>query len=245
MKDQLKILVQLQACDSRISAIVDQKDKAPLRIQKLQNDLLTAEEKLREDAERLELLVKERREIEQEVQDFENKIDKSNVKLSNIKSNKEYTAALKEIEDLKTAKFQAEDKMIQLLEEIETLEEKKDANKDEQTRLEKDFNNDKIKIEKEISVLDKELEGLQKKSKALGLSMDKEILRRYHFLRERREGQAVSAVVAGVCQTCHMGIPPQKFNELLRGDALMTCPYCNRLIYWGEDEHYQDVEKRV
>lgn len=245
MKDQLKILVQLQACDSRISAIVDQKGKAPLRIQKLENDLLTAEENLREDAERLELLGKERREIEQEIQDFDNKIEKSNVKLSNIKSNKEYTAALKEIEDLKTAKFQAEDKMIHLLEEIEALEEKKSANKDEQIRLEKEFNNDKLKIKNEISVLDKELKVLQKKSTALGRSMDKEILKRYHFLLQRRDGQAVSAVIAGVCQTCHMGIPPQKFNELLRGDALMTCPYCNRMIYWGEDEHYQDVEKRV
>jgi len=244
VKDQLKILVQLQACDSRISAIVDQKDKAPLRIQKLENDLLAAEENLREDAERLELLGKERREIEQEIQDFENKIDKSNVKLSNIKSNKEYAAALKEIEDLKTAKFQAEEKMIHLLEEIEALEEKKSANKDEQIRLEKNFNNDKLKIKKEISVLDKELKGLQKKSTALGRSMDKEILKRYHFLLERRDGQAVSAVIAGVCQTCHMGIPPQKFNELLRGDALMTCPYCNRMIYWGEDEHYQDIEKQ-
>ena len=245
MKDQLKILVQLQACDSRISEIVDQKNKIPLRIQKMENDLLTAEEKFKEDTERLDLLGKERREIEGEIQDFEKNVEKSNVKLSNIKSNKEYTAALKEIEDLKTAKFQAEDKMIQLLEEIEALEKKKTANKDEQTRLEKDFSDDKHKIEKEINVLNQELKGLQKKSESLSHSVDKEILKRYHFLLERRDGLAVSAVIAGVCQTCHIGIPPQKFNELLRGDVLMTCPNCNRMIYWGEDEHYQDIEKCV
>ena len=49
----------------------------------------------------------------------------------------------------------------------------------------------------------------------------------------------MSAVVGGVCQTCHMGIPPQRFNELRRGDALMSCSNCKRIIYWADDAHYQ------
>jgi predicted nucleic acid-binding Zn-ribbon protein len=41
-----------------------------------------------------------------------------------------------------------------------------------------------------------------------------------------------------------MGIPPQKFNELIRGKDLMSCPYCMRIIYWGEDEGLKEaVEK--
>ena len=53
-------------------------------------------------------------------------------------------------------------------------------------------------------------------------------------------GQAISSVIQGVCQICHMGIPPQKFNELMRGEALMTCPNCNRMIYWGGDEYFMN-----
>ncbi len=245
MKDQLKILVQLQACDSRISTINDQKNKAPLRIQELQEDLTAAGERFREDSERLELLRQERRQIEQEIQDFDSRMEKSNTKLSNIKSNKEYAAVLKEIEDIKSTKFRTEDKMIQLLEEIEALEQKKIANKEEQDRLKAEFNAGKHEIEKEIGQLDQELNGLQKKNKGLCRTINDDILKKYHFLRERKGGQAVSSVIAGVCQACHMGIPPQKFNELLRGDALMTCPYCNRMIYWGEDEHFQETRKDV
>jgi predicted nucleic acid-binding Zn-ribbon protein len=37
-----------------------------------------------------------------------------------------------------------------------------------------------------------------------------------------------------------MAIPPQKFNELIRGDKLMNCPNCARIMYWAEDERYQD-----
>ncbi len=241
----MKILVQLQACDSRINTINDQKNKAPLRIQNLQGDLAAAEEKFREDSERLELLGKERRQIEQEIQDFDSKIEKSNIKLSNIKSNKEYAAVLKEIEDIKLTKSHTEDKMIRLFEEIEALEQKKMTNKDEHNRLKTEFNQGKHEIEKELGLLDKELDGLQKKNKKLSRTVNDDILKKYQFLRKRRAGKAISAVIAGVCQACHMGLPPQKFNELLKGDVLMTCPYCNRMIYWGEDEHFQDVRNDV
>ena len=238
MKDKLKILVQLQACDSRISEINDKKNNAPLRIQKLRNEITLYEDQLREDAERLATLMKDRRQIDQKIQDFDGKIEKSGTKLTNIKSNKEYTAALKEIEELKGSKAQAEDELLQFMEEIERLEQKRQADKEEQSRLQKDYETDKRRIEDELRVLDQELEGLKKRSEVLREAADKDILKRYVFLRERRGGQAISAVIAGVCQTCHMGIPPQEFNELLKGSTLMTCPHCNRMIYWGEDEHF-------
>lgn len=238
MKDKLKILVQLQACDSRITEINDKKNHAPLRIQKLRNEIILYEDQLQEDAERLASLMKDRRQIDQKIQDFDGKIEKSGIKLTNIKSNKEYTAVLKEIEELKGAKAQAEDELLQFMEEIERLEQKKQADKEEQSRLQKDYETDKRSVEDELRVLDQELEGLKKRSEVLSEAADKDILKRYVFLRERRGGQAISAVIAGVCQTCHMGIPPQEFNELLKGSTLMTCPHCNRMIYWGEDEHF-------
>ena len=76
-------------------------------------------------------------------------------------------------------------------------------------------------------------------------TIDQDLLKRYIFLRERKGGQAIGPVVSGVCQICHMGIPPQKFNELIGGDSLLTCPNCNRLIYWGEDEHYQKLLNKI
>lgn len=245
VKDKLKILIQLQACDTRISEIINQKNKAPLEIQKLQQDLQSAKEILEEDANRLEALKKDRQRIEQEIHELENKIEKSNSKLLNIKSNKEYAAALKEIEDLKTAKFQTEEKTIQMMEEIEALETKTASNKEKQNLLTKKFEDDKRELDKQLGSLDQELKVLQKKSEELRQASDKTLLKKYQFLRERKGGLALSAVIAGVCQTCHMGIPPQKFNELLRGNVLMTCPFCNRMIYWGDDEHFQTAQNSV
>ena len=239
MKDKIRVLIHLQDCDNRIKKIIDRKNEGPLRIQRLEAELKAYELNFQEEYTRLESLKKDRREIELNIQDLEDSIVKSNIKLSNIKSNKEYRAALKEIEDFKKGQSQIEDKAIQLMEEIEILEKKRLENKDKQKELQIKFEKDKEKIMTELNGLDKKLEGLERERIKLCQTIDQELLDRYLFLKDRKEGLAISSVVSAVCQTCHMGIPPQKFNELIKGNSLLTCPNCYRIIYWGEDEKFQ------
>ena len=245
MEDKISLLIQLQDCDNRVEEINKRKTEGPLKILKLSDELKAIEMKSQEEHNRLEYVQKDKRVIDQDIQDLENKIEKSDIKLSNIKSNKEYKAVLKEIEDFKKRKFQTEDKAIQIMEEIEQLEKKCLENRDNQAVLRKKFEKDKDEIEKELNSLDKELKTLKKKSVNFSQMIDQDLIRKYLFLKERKEGQAISSVIGGVCQTCHMGIPPQQFNELIKGHSLLTCPNCNRIIYWGENEHFQKALNRV
>ncbi|MCJ7595726.1 MAG: C4-type zinc ribbon domain-containing protein [Desulfobacterales bacterium] len=215
-----------------------QKGHGPLRIQKLKDELDAVQSRFQKDRETLDGLKKERRKIELEIQDLENRIQKSTIKLSNIKSNKEYGAALKEIEEAKKAKFIIEDKVIQAMEEIEEMERTTDEYEKLEPEALANFERGKEEIERELLGLEQELEILQKKRNKMINTIDKEVLKRYLFLKDRKGGRAIGSVIAGVCQTCHMEIPPQKFNELIRCDSLMACPHCNRIVYWGEDKHF-------
>jgi predicted nucleic acid-binding Zn-ribbon protein len=211
----------------------------------LEEELQALEGRLQEESSRLELLRKDRRSIEQQIQDLDSSIEKSNLKLVNVKSNKEYKAALKEIEDLKRNKAATEDKAIQVMEEIEELEKRCNEMKATQGESREKFERDKEDILKQINRLSLELKALEKKRMDFRKAVDQELLERYLFLKERKGGQAISPVVGGVCQVCHMGIPPQRFNESIKGHSLLTCPNCNRIIYWGEDEHYQSALNKV
>ncbi len=238
MKDKIKLLTQLQECDNRIQDILRRKEIGPQRIQALMGEIKANEDRLREMANQVESCKKDRRKTEQEVQELDARIEKSHVKLSNIKSNKEYTAALKEIDDLKRLKFNTEDKIIHVMEKCEEMDRGVNTQKQLTQELLIRFERDKKEIESELSLLDQDLKGLEQKRDDLVKALDQDLCKRYLFLRERRGGMAVSAVIGGVCQTCHMGIPPQKFNELLKGDAIMNCPNCHRIIYWGEDKDF-------
>jgi len=122
------------------------------------------------------------------------------------------------------------------MEQVEQLEGEIGAAAKGLEELKKRTEADKRAIQQEMKNLDECLDDLVKEREQLCAKVDRELLSRYNMLRERRGGLAVSPVISGVCQTCHMGIPPQKFNELIRGDSLMSCPNCQRIIYWGEDE---------
>ncbi len=245
LKEKIKILTQLQECDNRIRDILKRKEQGPFQIQALMDELKGYELRMKEESDRLESLKKERHQIEQEIQDYDGKVERSNARLFSIKSHTEYTAALKEVEDLKRLKFEAEEKAIQVMEEIEGGESQqileKEKLKDFKTKMERD----KSEIEKQLLVLDGELKEYEKTRADLVTGLDQDLCKKYLFLKERRGGLAVSAVLGGVCQTCHIGIPPQKFNELIKGDAIMSCPNCHRIIYWGEDKDIQAKENVI
>ena len=241
MKNKIKGLIRLQACDNKIKDVSGRKKEGPLKIRRLEDELNRNEIRVQDEMNQLESLKKDRRSMEQDIQELENKIEKSNIKLNNVKSNKEYSAALKEIDDLTREKSLIEDKVIQLMENIEQLEKKCLEDRDEQTELKKKFEMDRDETEKELIALEKESETLEIKRDKFYQTIDQDILNKYLLLKERKGGWAIGPVLDGVCQVCHVRIPPQQFNELIKGQSLLTCPNCSRMIYWGEDEHLQDL----
>ena len=236
MELKMKNLIGLQGCDTRIMTIARKKNEGPLKIKQFEQSLGEVETQVEQELQQLEACKKERREVEREIEELEHRIEKSNVKLSTIKSNKEYRAALKEISDVGKEKTSREDRAIELMEEIELLEEKCAAGREKMKQVKEQFEADREKVLTELTALEQDLEALQEERARFCRNIDEELLKRYDHLRKHKQGVAITPVLKGVCQACHLGIPPQKFNELLKGSQLMSCPNCKRIIYWGDDE---------
>ena len=62
---------------------------------------------------------------------------------------------------------------------------------------------------------------------------------RLEFIEEILEGEDVVGE-EGICSGCHIAIPPQVFIDLQRGDKIMSCPNCQRLMYWAND--FEDLQ---
>lgn len=245
MVDHLKELISLQACDSRIREVQKEMEQGPVRVRQLEEELARSESRVEADLEQLEETKRRRRQLEREIDDLDSRIAKSNSKLFSIKSNKEYTAALKEIEEVGREKSLLEDSVLEMMEQIEEMEKSVAASRQEMEEVKKRVQQGKEEVLARQKTLQEELGILESEREVLCGSIDQTLLKRYDFIREHRGGLAVSSVVKGVCLACHIGIPPQKFNELIRGDELMECPNCNRIIYWGEDKRLQNgVEEK-
>jgi predicted nucleic acid-binding Zn-ribbon protein len=245
LKEEMSHLICLQDCDNKIGHIISKKNEGPLKIKRLEDELGVIEKEHQEELDRFEALKKSGRDIDRETQDLDLKIEKSKIRLSNIKSNKEYRAVLKEIEDLQKAKFQREEKSLQIMEEIEVLRKKCQDNENGVAEARKELEREKNEVLIELKALDEEHRLIEKKRDLLCQTVEEELLKKYLFLKERKQGQAISPVSQAVCQVCHMRIPPQTYNELIRGDSLLRCTNCGRIIYWADDEHYKKALNEI
>jgi hypothetical protein len=242
VQEQLSRLIDLQAFDKNLMAIANEKQQCPAKLSALDQKITEMSTEVKNAEIDLEALKKEHRNMDQEIATIESKIQKSNDKLSQIKSNKEYQAALKEIDDLQSEKQRQEDLSIELMEKIEESE----RNHTEKTKASKELveavEKERAHLKKQEEKLEKTFKSLLKKREALCRDIDESLLKRYEQLLKRKGGLAVSAVMKGVCQCCHLAIPPQKFNELIKGEKMMSCPHCMRIIYWGDDERYKSTD---
>src|SRR5205823_12527842 len=58
---------------------------------------------------------------------------------------------------------------------------------------------------------------------------------RYERIHGSREGRAVVPILKGACGGCYRAQPPQMINEAKKGDRLLTCDGCGRLMIWPPD----------
>ncbi|HDD45223.1 MAG TPA: hypothetical protein ENG63_10265 [Candidatus Desulfofervidus auxilii] len=232
MREILLNLIKLQDLDLQIKKINQTLETEPEILSNIKEKLTEAKKELEDAKNILAEKEKVKKDAEWELEDTEARIKKSKQKMMEVKTNKEYQALLVEIEELKKIASEWEEKIIIALDEIEEAK-KVVAEKEEKVKeLEKRLIEAQKRLEISFTNLKKELLDLRKKREEMVKYIPKEILQRYDFIRQHRNGQAVVAVNDGVCEGCHMHIPPQNYNELLRVDKLMTCPSCQRIIYW-------------
>ena len=233
MDEKLKVVLMIQSIDTRFDEIRREKEQTPKEIEKLKADLDLLRNAMDQDLSTLEELKKGRRKVERELEEIQPKFEKSKLRLNEVKSNKEYQAVLKEIEELKELTFQKEEMVIKWMEEIEIQEKECADNNVRWEESQKEYKNKEREFSQRIRELDKEVQSLNERRGKLSQEVDQDLLRGYDSLRMQLKGQVVAPVIDFVCQGCHLGIPPQQYNDLIRGDSLQSCSNCNRIIYWG------------
>lgn len=235
MDEKLKVLLMIQSIDTKFDNISREKEETPKEIEKLKEGLDLLDNAVEQNLSTVEELKKERRKVERELEEIDLKLKKSKLRLNEVKSNREYQAVLKEIEDLKDLTFQKEETVIKWMEEIEIQEKECADNTVRREESQEEYKSKEKAFSQRIRELDKEVQSLNEKRVQLSPNLDEDLLRRYNGLRSHLKGRVVVPVIDGVCQECHLGIPPQQYNELIKGDSLQSCPHCSRIIYWGDD----------
>jgi len=234
LKRQISLLVEHQRLDSEIRKLSFKKKELPEQISRQDEEFQARSRGVEEVRQVFDASVKTHRDKESELKEGIDRLRKTKDRLLEVKTNKEYQAMLKEIETIEQKNSGFEDEILTLLEKMDTA--KKELREREKTLddYRKQYEREKQKTEEELSSLDKEILTCQRDLQGLNSEIERDLAKKYEMIKKRKNGLAVVPVVKGVCSGCHLNIPPQLYNELLKSDQVLSCPYCNRIIYWDE-----------
>ena len=241
MNEHIEQLVSLQMIDLEIDKIDNEIKQEQIALDKRISTLAEREAHIIEVQEKITQLEKDRRTLDDEMGDKIAHVRDRQSKMMQVQTGREQTALLKEIEDAKKNAKDNEEKVIELMTEIEKLTGEVNAEK----AL---LKGEKELVSEETEKVRDTIENINKGKKTKGSKRQKQVkeiqeglLRKYDTLRERRKGLAVVNVVQGVCQGCFMNIPPQQFNQLLKGDKILDCPTCQRILYYQPEAETEQV----
>ena len=233
MRDQLQNLLQLQTCDVKVRELEAAAKQLPAKLDPLRRDLTKLQGML--DGERAKLAETETwRKSQQELIDRErDALKAAQSKLQASKNTKEFNAASREVENKRKGIQDREGELKKVVEAASASTQQLQTRDADVQKLRDELSSSEAGMADQVNALEAQLAQARADRDAARATVEKQWLKTYDTLSAKR-GYAVAPVVKGVCQGCHMALPPQLNNILARMESIETCPRCQRLVYRKE-----------
>ncbi|MFV1951400.1 MAG: zinc ribbon domain-containing protein [Nitrospinota bacterium] len=227
-------MVDLQNVDSEIKDIENKKEDIPGELDTHRERFQSAQKEIDFLMENIERIRKERIKKEQDVQIEGDLILKTKKKLPDVKTNKEYSALLAEIDSIKKKIDRFEDEELNLMEILEEKERDSERKKEELREEERKFQEISHQKEDEIARLNILFDEKLKRRNEIVLSLDGKLYENYTKLMDLKKGLAVAQFDDNACKGCYKGLPPQMVIEIKKMSSIINCPHCSRFLFWAD-----------
>jgi len=233
MVPDLRLVIQLQDLDNRVDELRREIASLPKHIAEIAKTLGAHTRKVQADRAALVANQRERKQLELEVQTQEQKVSKLRDQMLEARTNEQYAAFKREIEFCEAAIRKHEDRILDRMGESEALEQSLKS-------AEAALNAEKQQVEAEAqrarertAADQRSLEELQKQRQQVISALAPEVCSAYDRIRKKRKGVAVAEATESRCSACHLALRLQFFQDLRKGDRVMFCESCGRVLYYN------------
>jgi predicted nucleic acid-binding Zn-ribbon protein len=225
----LERLIELQRVDDELAAAEQELAGLPGRRAARAAARESAETRLAAAAEALRAAEAEQRHAETRLQDQEALHKKLEGQQFQIKTNEAYTTLLREIDHAKSAVSACETLILEAMDAIDRAgSERERAEREAEAILARTATDGGAldAREKDLGARIAELRELRQRACE---RVPPELLAQYDKVAAHKR-PAVTPVRNAICWGCRVHVPPQLHIELLRGQRLITCPNCLRIL---------------
>ena len=233
MKVELKQLIALQNADTGIRKLEAEIESIPKRRAEIEEEFDQRAFEIRALETRRDEARKERARLEAEVVEQRASAERADRNLMSSKNEHEYTAAIREAD---AARKQISKLETQILEQMEVFEQSEGQLKEREpeiARMRAELDERIKAFEEQTRTQAEELAKLRGERERLLETLPKGTSALYKRISARiRDGVAVAAARNGSCSACFMALRPQMMAQVRRGDEIITCDNCNRILYY-------------
>ncbi len=229
MVEGLRHLIELQSLDDQLRALDEEHAAVPARRGEFERRGLACEAKCAAASDALSAAEMEQRRVEGMLQEQEALLQKLEGQQLQVKTNEAYTVLLHEMDGARQAMSDCETRILESMDAIE-------AARRSQAEAEVESKAVREQIAVEAKVLDErerelndELARLRPDRDGVCALLDSGLLAQYARIAKRRS-PAVVRIANEMCVGCQVNIPPQSYIEILKGERIITCGNCHRIL---------------
>ena len=224
-------LIRLQNLDSEIKHNTLFLENIPRLIEDIDKKIKAGSQAVADAKEKLAQNQKKRRDLESSVKDIKVLITRLKRQLNEVKTNKEYTIFLREIEESQHKVDGIEEGIISEMLAADDIEEEIKAATLKQSQEHEELKKDQVMLAEKQRDMEAKRDRLIKEREELLPLIPPDQMRLYMSIFNKKNGSALSPVKGDFCAMCHMRIRPQMLNEIRDRSKIYLCENCGRILY--------------
>ena len=235
LKDQLRKLIEIQIIDEQIFIQKTVLKERPVEIQELLQQFEVKKVTLKQLEDKLKTILVKQKDLDNDLKSKEEGIRKLDSSLLLLKTNKEYTTRLHEIETLKADKSLVEEKILMGFDEVEAAGKAVDTERQMVAQYEKDFLAKKKETETAIGIAEDQIKVKESQRGRLTPEVRPDILSRYERIMNNKDGIGIVNISNSNCTGCNMHVTEQLLHQVRMYDHLVSCDSCARILYLSDE----------
>ena len=232
MRDQFRLLLALQQADDRLRALALEEQQLPQRLQTYEAACAAVHQQLVQQQAAIEQSERQQRVFERELANHQEAIRKTQSKAHEVKTNKEYSAVLAEIDAGKQRLEALEDQLLALMEATDQQRQAYRMHEQQEHVAQQTLVEQRHQIQQEHETLRRTIAAEQARRQQMVADLEAKLYEQYQKVAAQHGGRSVAQLQDGVCSGCHLKVPPQMISEIRLQTQVFTCPHCRLVLLW-------------
>ena len=236
MSSTLDALIHLQAVERQHRDVLRRLENRRRRIRQQHKRIQQLDEQVHALDDEIKRRQAEADRMDLDIQSRNNEVAKLRAQLNTVKTNREYSALLTEIESVKREKDELEEAIIQNMGQVETIEASIAESKEKAKEIEGRLKGKRKELDGQLKALDGEIGVREQKREALAVRVPANVMGLYNRIMHSKMTRAIVNVRNGSCGGCFAHIPLQKVADIRIAEKIYTCDHCGRMLYYSDKE---------